>query len=105
MNKNQKQVMKYIQDNQIPLVANNVIWVGIQESCKMATVELNGKCVMMGNFWDFHNDCHGMKVPEFSNYRELSLIFKDALIAANQEVELVVNSKWNYEEYEECEGD
>lgn len=105
MNKNQKQIMQYITDNKIPLVANNVIDVGIQESCEMATVELNGECLMMGNFWDFHNNCHGMKIPEFSNYRELSLLFKDALIAANQEVELVVNSKWKYDECDECQDD
>jgi hypothetical protein len=102
MNKGQEQVLQYIKDNKIPLVDNNVIWVGIQESCDMATVELNGHCLMMGNNWDFHNNCHGMKIPDFSSYRELSLIFKDALIAADKDVELVVDSQWKYED-DECD--
>lgn len=103
MNQDQKQVMQYIKDNKIPLVDNNVILVGIQESCDMATVELNGECLMMGNNWDFHNSCHGMKVPAFNSYRELSLIFKDALVAADKGVELVIDSKWKYDDG--CEGD
>lgn len=102
MNDNQKKVMAYIKAQQIPLAEKNIIMVGIQESCEMATVELNGECLMMGNFWDFHNNCHGMNIPDFSSYRELSLIFKDALITDGKDVEIVVDSKWKYEDG--CEG-
>lgn len=98
MNKGQEQVLQYIKENKIPLLEHNVINVGIQESCDMATVELNGKCLMMRNNWDFHNNCHGMKIPTFNSYRELSLIFKDALIAADKDVELVVDSNWEYDD-------
>ena len=37
----------------------NVIKVIIDTSCEMAEVSLNGECLMMGNFWDFHPGCHG----------------------------------------------
>lgn len=98
MNEGQKQVLQYIKDHKIPLVDNNIVLVGIQESCDMATVELNGECLMMGNFWDFHNNCHGMKIPDFKSYRELSLIFKDALVAADKDVELVIDRTWKYDD-------
>lgn len=38
---------------------NNVIKVYKDPSCEMASVFLNGKELMMGNYWDFHPGCHG----------------------------------------------
>lgn len=101
LDKNQKKVMKYIKDHNIPLVEHNVILVGVQESCDMAIVELNNHCLMMGNDWDFHPGCHGMKVPDFSSYDELSLLFQNALVANGNEVEIIVDDTWKYEDDED----
>jgi hypothetical protein len=97
MNANQKKVMSYIKSNKIPLAEKNIIKVGIQESCEMAVVDLNESCLMMGNFWDFHPGCHGMKVPDFSSHDELAEMFRDALVASGNEVEIVIDEEWEYE--------
>lgn len=38
----------------------NTITISTDESCEMAMVDLNGECIMMGNYWDFHPNCHGI---------------------------------------------
>ncbi len=98
MNKNQEKVLQYIKNNNIELKDSNVILVGIQASCSMAFVDLNDSCLMMGNYWDFHNGCHGMDIPEFNSYSELVSLFKDSILASGKSVEVVYDKNWVYED-------
>lgn len=43
---------------------NNTILLKEDYSCEMAEVELNGSCVFMGNFWDYHMGCEGRILPK-----------------------------------------
>ena len=101
MKDTQKKVIKYIEDNKIELKESNIITIGIQKSCEMATVDLNGDCLMMGNYWDFHNGCHGMDIPSFNSYSELATIFEDALIANCKTVQIVIDNEWKYDKDED----
>jgi len=94
-------VLTYLATKKIPVVDDNVILIGIQASCKMATVELNGECLMMGNYWDFYNGCHGMKIPEFSSYSELANIISKALVNAGKTVRVETDKSWRYDEDED----
>lgn len=38
----------------------NLIEIFVDPDCEMASVHLNGECVMSGNYWDFHPKCHGI---------------------------------------------
>jgi len=41
-------------------------------SCEMCCVSLEGETIMEGNYWDFHNGCHGLnKYLRFDTRREL----------------------------------
>lgn len=52
----------------------NKIIVGIDEASEMAYVSLNDKCIMEGNWWDFHPNCHGIhEYGEFNSYMELAI--------------------------------
>ena len=51
----------------------STIKVKIDESCEMACVELNGKCIMEGNYWDFHPYCQGIhEYGDFKSYTQLA---------------------------------
>lgn len=51
----------------------NIIKVRLDEASEMAYVELNGECVMMGNYWDFHPNCHGIReYGDFQSYAQLA---------------------------------
>jgi hypothetical protein len=40
----------------------------------MARVSIDGKCVMEGNFWDFHPGCHGInEYGEFAGFDDLAM--------------------------------
>lgn len=91
-------VLTYLHDEQIPVFDDNVIVIGIHASCEMATVDLNGECLMMGNYWDFHNGCHGMNVPKFSSYSELAEIVSNALVKAGKTVRIETDKTWRYED-------
>ena len=50
----------------------HVILVKTDRSCEMAAVYLNDELVMSGNYWDFHNGCHGIhKYGEFNSVDDL----------------------------------
>lgn len=50
----------------------NIIKAFVDDSCEMAKVTLNGKCVMEGNFWDFHPGCHGIhKYGDWNGFANL----------------------------------
>lgn len=51
----------------------NVIEIFVDEGCEMASVHLNGECVMSGNYWDFHPGCHGIhQYGDFNGYQGLA---------------------------------
>ncbi len=64
------------------------ITVKIDDSCEMASVfDSNGEG-MEGNFWDFHNGCHGMNhLNEFNDVEE----FISALRVFNEDNGIEVN--------------
>jgi hypothetical protein len=43
---------------------NNTILLKEDFSCEMAEVELNGKNIFTGNFWDYHTGCYGPILPK-----------------------------------------
>lgn len=81
----------------VPVLDNNVILVEVDEACEMASVSLNGSCVMMGNFWDFHPDCHGIKL-DFSSYNSLADALFVGLTKEGKKVEKIVDEEWEYDE-------
>jgi hypothetical protein len=65
----------------------------------MASVELDGKLVMLGNFWDFHPRCHGIyQYGEFSGYWGLVRAIEVFLLRAKEEVEVVEDHTWQFED-------
>ena len=71
----------------------NIVEVKVDKSCEMAEVYLNDKLIMMGNFWDFHPNCHGIyEYGEFKGYLDLGRMI--ALKVGDCEI---VKSKYSYE--------
>jgi hypothetical protein len=51
-----------------------IILVQSDRSCEMAAVAIDDKCVMSGNFWDFHPGCHGInEYGEFGGHDDLAI--------------------------------
>lgn len=44
----------------------NMLLLRRDTETKMAEVYVNGKCVYLGNYWDYHNGCHGVEDFKFS---------------------------------------
>lgn len=66
---------------------NNEILIEVDETCEMASVSINDKCVMEGNFWDFHNGCQGINnYGKFNSYNELALAIKATIGGEIKEV-------------------
>jgi hypothetical protein len=67
------------------------------KTCKMARVSDGVGNGMEGNFWDFHNGCHGLyKFGEFNTVTEFAHVLKK-FHEANGEKVKIINSdyKWN----------
>ena len=72
----------------------NTITIRTDEDSEMACVELNDKCVMMGNFWDFHPNCHGIhEYGEFSSYTSLAVAIQNKMGG-----KIVYDFTWKYDE-------
>jgi hypothetical protein len=51
-----------------------IISVLVDRSCDMAKVSIDDKCVMAGNFWDFHPGCHGInQYGDFYGFDDLAI--------------------------------
>lgn len=92
-----KIVLDFLKKEKVPILDKNEILEEVQPSCKMAKVSVNGQCIMMGNYWDFHPGCHGFKLPEFSSPSSLVTLFNNALKSLEKEVNIVVDENWKYE--------
>ena len=75
----------------------NVILIKTDESCEMAMVLVNDEMIMCGNEWDFHNGCHGFKLPEFNDYYELAKIFEQFFISSGYQSEIRFDNEWKFE--------
>ena len=52
----------------------NPIIIYKDTSCEMAEVWFGKHCVMSGNYWDFHPECHGIwQYGKFNSPEELAL--------------------------------
>ncbi len=91
--------LAYLKKNKFPLLENNVVLVKIDDSCEMAEVSVNDQCVMMGNFWDFHPGCHGIKIS-FSDYESLATALSDGLTIGGHANTIKYDQDWSYEEEE-----
>lgn len=103
--KDNKLVLEYMASKGIPLLEENEILEEVQASCEMACVSVNGQCIMMGNYWDFHPGCHGLKLPEFSSPSSLVTLFNNAIKSEGKEVKIVVDETWKYDEDDEDEDE
>lgn len=75
----------------------NKIYVGVEADCEMATVELNGKNIMIGNFWDFHNGCYGLwDIPDFKGYSSLVSLIELYCEKAGVEYKIEIDRSWKY---------
>ena len=75
----------------------NKILVEIDKSSSMASISLNSKCIMEGNFWDFHNDCHGIyDWGNFTSYYDLYSNIKSILLKKGEKVNLEIKD-YKYE--------
>lgn len=58
------------------------IQIGVDKSCEMAIVLIDGKCVMEGNFWDFHPGCYGInEYGDFKGYLSLASAVEIKLVS------------------------
>lgn len=55
-----------------------VIKAFVDDSCEMAKVYVNNKCIMEGNFWDFHPGCHG--IDEYGDWNSLAQLVQQLYI-------------------------
>lgn len=92
-----QRVLTFLSEQGIAVKRKNKVTVDIDRSCKMAQVKVNGKLVMVGNFWDFHPGCHGFYgLPSFSGHDSLAQVFVQGLEADQRQVNLVTNEEWTY---------
>lgn len=98
MKKTNEKTIKYLTEEEHPIFENNIIQVNIDKSCEMAEVLLNDEVVMCGNFWDFHNDCHGMKMADFRGYNSLVSELESALKDYGKNVEIFTDKNWKYDD-------
>lgn len=64
--------------------------------CQMAQVRVNGQVIMLGNFWDFHPECHGFDLPRFHGADDLARLLTQGLTTAGHAVDLRANDQWTY---------
>lgn len=68
----------------------------------MAWVTVDDQCIYAGNFWDFHNGCHGCKIPTFTGIGSYVEVLKRCLKAANRLFEVQeVQASWYDDEDED----
>ncbi len=72
----------------------NTITIRTDEASEMACVDLNDKCVMMGNFWDFHPNCMGIReYGDFNSYTQLAMAIQKKVGGV-----ITYDFTWRYDE-------
>lgn len=75
----------------------NIILFEKDESCEMAAVSLNDKCIMEGNYWDFHPGCHGInEYGDFNSPHKLVKAIQLKLLKEGKDVEIITKN-YKYE--------
>ena len=78
-------------------MSKTTITVQRDPSCEMARVFDNKGNGMEGNFWDFHNACHGLyQFDKFSTVKEFVEVLTKHHKSHGEEVE-VIESQYKYE--------
>lgn len=78
---------------------SNQIRLGEDLSCEMAVVEVNGKIVDMGNYWDFHNGCTGKwDLPDYNSRHGLVRVIKKIIEESGKEFDFE-EFDWSYNEW------
>ena len=71
-----------------------IILLKYDTNCDMACVSLNDRCIMEGNYWDFHPGCHGInEYGDWNSPKQLADAIKSKLISEGKQVEII---KQNY---------
>lgn len=79
------------------LKEENKLEIYKDNNCDMAKLLLNGKIILEGNFWDFHNGCYGMyDIPDFNSINELKNIIVNRIESQNLKVEIIIG-EYEYE--------
>jgi hypothetical protein len=62
----------------------------------MAEVHLNDKCIMVGNFWDFHPGCHG--IHEYGDFKGFDSLAVSVAHKLNEQGKksIIVREKYDY---------
>jgi hypothetical protein len=72
----------------------HIINLKIDDYSEMATIYLDNKLIMTGNFWDFHPECHDIKEwGEFRGYLGLVRVISEKISKKGETVKLI---KENY---------
>ena len=93
-----QRVMTFLAARDIVPGKSNTVAVNIDESCDMAEVLVNEKMIMVGNFWDFRPEVHGLDLPRFSGHDDLARVFQCALLDAGHAVDTVENREWEFQD-------
>lgn len=81
----------------VALIIMITIKVERDKSCEMARVNDGVGNGMEGNFWDFHNGCHGLyEFDEFNTVTEFAYVLKKFHEERGEKVE-IINSEYKYE--------
>lgn len=72
----------------------HIINLKVDDYSEMATIYLDNKVIMTGNFWDFHPGCHGItEWGDFRGYTGLIRAISEKLGKKGETVKLI---KENY---------
>lgn len=91
--------MYNLYNNYIKLKNKYMITITVKKdiSCQMAIVNDGVGNGMEGNFWDFHNGCHGLyQFDEFNSIMGFAYVLKKYHEAKGEKVE-IINLEYKYE--------
>jgi hypothetical protein len=75
----------------------NTITLAKDSKCKMAAVSVNDVCVYEGNYWDYHNGCHGIHDFPFDSVGGFIRGLKQLALREGMEVTYLVET-YSYED-------
>ena len=74
-----------------------IIKIEVDLSCEMARVSIDGKCVMEGNFWDFHPESLGInEYVDFEGHDDLATVIGARLEKNGYDI-AIVRESYKYE--------
>jgi hypothetical protein len=85
-------VKEFLDSFNVNILDHNIIKIFVDKKTNMACIEVNSEFIMEGNFWDFHNSCHGGSfylLEDFYSYKSLANKIKNYFIKNNLNVEVI----------------